>query len=63
MDDIKQKTENLSKPLYEMTSAMYQQQAQEGQGGCGAGGCGAGAGSDQKDNVVDADFEVKDENK
>jgi molecular chaperone DnaK len=63
VDDIKQKTENLSKPLYEMTSAMYQQQAQEGQGGCGAGGCGAGAGSEQKDNVVDADFEVKDENK
>ncbi len=64
MDDIKQKTENLSKPLYEMTAAMYQQQqGQEGQGGCGAGGCGAGAGSDQKDNVVDADFEVKDENK
>ncbi len=66
IDTIKQKVENLSKPLYEMSAAMYQQQAQQGQdAGCGAGGCGAGeaGGQKDKDNVVDADFEVKDENK
>jgi molecular chaperone DnaK len=64
MDAIKQKTEELSKPLYEMTSAMYQQQAQQEQGGCGAGGCGAGAEAQKdKDNVVDADFEVEDDKK
>lgn len=61
MDAIRQKVENLTKPLYEMSAAMYQQQAQQEQaGGCGAGGCGADS---RKDNVVDADFEVKDDNK
>ncbi|GBF33165.1 chaperone protein DnaK [Desulfocucumis palustris] len=58
---IKQKVENLSKPLYEMSAAMYQQGQQDQGPGCGAGGCGAGdpGGQKDKDNVVDADFEVK----
>ncbi|SHF48744.1 molecular chaperone DnaK [Desulforamulus putei DSM 12395] len=61
IDRIKNKLEELTKPLYELTSAMYQQQAQQdAQGGCAGGGCGGNA---QKDNVVDADYEVKDDNK
>ncbi|WP_333871300.1 molecular chaperone DnaK [Desulforamulus putei] len=61
IDRIKNKLEELTKPLYELTSAMYQQQAQQdAQGGCAGGGCGSNA---QKDNVVDADYEVKDDNK
>ncbi|MCL5289847.1 MAG: molecular chaperone DnaK, partial [Firmicutes bacterium] len=60
IDLIKNKLEELTKPLYELTSAMYQQQAQqEGQGGCAGGSCG----TEQKDNVVDADYEVKDDKK
>jgi len=64
-ENIKNKNEELTKVLYELTSAMYQQQAQ--QGGCGPEGCGPqGAAGDQaggKDNVVDADYEVVDEDK
>ncbi|MDO7788240.1 molecular chaperone DnaK [Desulforamulus aquiferis] len=61
IDEIKNKLEALTKPLYELTSAMYQQNAQqEAQGGCAGGSCGDTAG---KDNVVDADYEIKDEKK
>ncbi len=60
-DEIKNKLEAVTKPLYELTSAMYQQDPQpEGQGGCAGGSCGGNA---EKDNVVDADYEVKDEKK
>ncbi|MBU7005907.1 molecular chaperone DnaK [Phosphitispora fastidiosa] len=61
---IKNKSEELTKPLYELTTAMYQQTAQaEGQGGPGAGNPG-GAGSQADDNVVDAEFkEVNDDSK
>lgn len=58
---IKTKLEELTKPLHELAQALYQQNAQqEGQGGCAGGGCGGNA---EKDNVVDADYEVKDDNK
>ncbi|MHB8171739.1 MAG: molecular chaperone DnaK [Thermincolia bacterium] len=57
-ENIKNKNEELTKVLYELTSAMYQQQAQ--QGGCGPQG---EAGAEGKDNVVDADYEVVDEDK
>lgn len=61
VDEIKNKLEALTKPLYELTSAMYQQNAQqEAQGGCAGGTCG---GNEAKDNVVDADYEIKDEKK
>lgn len=55
IEAMKQKIEGLTKPLYEMTAAMYQQQAaQSGQG--------KPAGDDHKDEkVVDADYEVKDD--
>lgn len=64
--DIKQKTEELTKPLYELTTAMYQQNApQDGtapgaQEGCQTGNCGE---QPKEDNVVDAEYQVKDEDK
>ena len=63
VEQLKAKLEALTKPLYEFSSAIYQQQGQEGQaGGCGTGTCGHDHGQGaQQDNVVDADYEVKDE--
>ncbi len=63
IENIKNKNEELTKVLYELTSAMYQQQGQ--QGGCGPEGCGPQGepGAQGKDNVVDADYEVVDEDK
>ncbi|WP_003542313.1 molecular chaperone DnaK [Desulfotomaculum nigrificans] len=60
IDQIKNKLEALTKPLYELTSAMYQQQnaQQQAQGDATGGDTGK-----NKDNVVDADYEVKDDNK
>jgi len=59
IEAIKAKTEELTKPLYELTSAMYQQEA--GQQGCG-GGCNTGQAGGQEE-TVDAEYEVKDEDK
>ncbi|WP_418790698.1 molecular chaperone DnaK [Phosphitispora sp. TUW77] len=64
---IKNKSEELTKPLYELTTAMYQQTSQDqghqDQGGPGAGNTG-GAGTQEDDNVVDAEFrEVNDDSK
>ncbi|MEW6274000.1 MAG: molecular chaperone DnaK [Bacillota bacterium] len=60
LDLIKRKTEELTKPLYEMTASMYQQQAgqwqQQAQGQAQGGPAGG-------EKVVDADYEVKDDNK
>jgi molecular chaperone DnaK len=59
---IKDKTEELTKPLYELTTAMYQQNGQGGQPGQGyAEGSQAGAGEAKDDNVVDAEYKVVDE--
>ncbi|MFA5880598.1 MAG: molecular chaperone DnaK [Eubacteriales bacterium] len=62
---IKSKSEELTKPLYELTTAMYQQTAQapgaqETQADQGAGG---GAEAPKDDNVVDAEYKVVDEDK
>jgi molecular chaperone DnaK len=57
-ETIKRKTEELTKPLYELTAAMYQQQAQQAQQAQGQGGGQAGG-----EKVVDADYEVRDEQK
>ena len=54
---IKQKTEALQKPLHELAAAMYQQNAANAQA------AGTQEGAKQDDNVVDADYEVKDDNK
>ncbi|AGL00835.1 molecular chaperone DnaK [Desulfoscipio gibsoniae] len=63
IDKIKSATEELTKPLYELSAVLYQQQqagADQAGGagaGCGAGGCGQAAEGD-KENVVDAEYEV-----
>ena len=67
-DAIKKATEELEKPLYEMSAAAYQQaggsEAAAGAGAApGAGAADAGAKSED-DNVVDAEYtEVKDDKK
>ena len=58
---IKKKTEDLTKPLYELTTAMYQQSA-ETQGAEGPENAGA-TGEPKDDNVVDAEYKVVDEDK
>lgn len=64
---IKSKLEAVTAPLYELTAAMYQKSGQDQ--GCAGGTCGADPGVAEgdihkdKDNVVDADFEVKKEDK
>ncbi|HAP94007.1 MAG TPA: molecular chaperone DnaK [Desulfotomaculum sp.] len=55
VEAMKQKIEDLTKPLYEMTAAMYQQQAAQSDQGQKSGE----APKDEK--VVDADYEVKEE--
>ncbi len=63
-ETIKKKSEELTKPLYELTTAMYQQtsQAQGPQGPKGAqGGPDAGGEAPKDDNVVDAEYKVVDE--
>ena len=63
---IKKASEELQKPLYEMSAAAYQQ-AQQAAGGAQAGPEGAAPQQDAKkddDNVVDAEYtEVKDDKK
>ncbi len=54
---IKAKIEAVTGPLYELTASMYQKAGQSSQGADSPGGTGGPGG---KDNVVDADFEVKD---
>ncbi len=58
VEAIKRKTEELTRPLYELTAAMYQQQAGQWQQQAQAQG---GPAKDEK--VVDADYEVKDDDK
>ncbi|OPX87061.1 molecular chaperone DnaK [Pelotomaculum sp. PtaB.Bin117] len=62
VDTIKAKLEAITGPLYELTAAMYQKTGQEQgpAGGPGAGQAGS-AGQGGRDNVVDADFEVKED--
>ena len=74
VDKIKSATEELTKPLSELAAALYQQQ-QEQAGADQAGGAGSGCGADcatgdcgaasgeNKENVVDAEFEVDEEDK
>ncbi|OAT82301.1 molecular chaperone DnaK [Desulfotomaculum copahuensis] len=57
MEALKARIEALTKPLYELTTQLYQQQAQQAQAGTGPAGGGAG----KDENVVDADYEVKKE--
>jgi len=63
LEKIKADTEALSKPLYEMSSAVYQQAGpQEGAPGqAGPGGAAGGSKTDEK--VVDAEYKVVDDEK
>ncbi|KKM09947.1 molecular chaperone DnaK [Clostridiales bacterium PH28_bin88] len=59
VEKIKQKSEALSQALYAMSTKVYQQTgAQQGQGGPVGGNPG---GAESKENVVDADYEVMDD--
>jgi molecular chaperone DnaK len=58
---IKAKAEAVTTPLYELTTAMYQQQGAAG--AQGAPGAGAGDAGQPKDDVVDAEYKVVDEDK
>ncbi|MCR4441338.1 MAG: molecular chaperone DnaK [Peptococcaceae bacterium] len=57
IENIRKKSEALTNALYQLTSKMYQQAGQTGAAES-AGGSGSGA---EKENVVDADYEVKDD--
>jgi len=63
IETIKAATEELTKPLYELTALLYQQQqaGADQEGGAGAG-CDT-ATEENKENVVDAEFEVDDNKK
>ena len=72
IEEIKEKTEVLTEEFHTISAKMYQQ-AQQAQAGAGGfepnnmgnmGGGGSEAPSEpQPDNVVDADYEVVDDNK
>jgi len=63
IESIKAKLEAITGPLYELTASMYQKtgQAQGAAGGAYGAGQAGGADRGNKDNVVDADFEVKED--
>lgn len=63
VEDIKAKSEELTKPLYELSTKMYEQAQAAQQAAGGAQGADA-AGAQPKDDVVDAEYtEVKDDKK
>lgn len=57
-EKIKGAVEELTKPLYELTSVLYQQQQQAAQDQAGSTGDGDGGATGDKENVVDAEYEV-----
>jgi molecular chaperone DnaK len=64
LDLIKQKTEDLTRVLYDLTSKVYQQtgaQQQSPDGEAGAQGGEKAAGSQDEDPTVDADYKVVDD--
>ena len=62
IDDIKAKTETLTQKFHTISAKMYQQAQQAGGAGSDAGAADAGA-APGGDNVVDADYEVVDDDK
>jgi molecular chaperone DnaK len=56
LEEIKRKIDALSQASHKLAEVMYQQAAQDGQGG-GPGDPDAGASAQEDDDVVDADFE------
>lgn len=64
LDAIKTATEELTKPLYEMSAAAYQAaEAQNPGAGQGASSAQAGEQTKKDDNVVDAEYKVVDDEK
>ena len=68
IDDIKDKTEKLTEKFHTISAKMYQQAQAAGAGpdmggDAGAAGADAGASQPNNDNVVDADYEVVDDDK
>lgn len=65
VEDIKAKSKELTKPLYELSTKMYEQaQAAQQTAGDAQGAQGAQGGAQQNDDVVDAEYtEVKDDKK
>ncbi|MCI6820054.1 MAG: molecular chaperone DnaK [Clostridiales bacterium] len=68
IDDIKDKTEKLTEKFHTISAKMYQQTQAAGAGpdmggAAGAAGADAGASQPNNDNVVDADYEVVDDDK
>ena len=68
IDDIKDKTEKLTEKFHTISAKMYQQAQAAGAGpdmggATGAAGADAGASQPNNDNVVDADYEVVDDDK
>jgi molecular chaperone DnaK len=63
IEDIKTKTDDLTKAIYDVTSKVYQQTgAQDAAGGAGgAGPFGTGESDAGADETVDADFKVMDD--
>ncbi|TJY43464.1 molecular chaperone DnaK [Cohnella pontilimi] len=63
LEEIKAATDELTQIVQQLSVKLYEQAAQAGQGAPGAEGADAGAGAAKKENVVDADYEVVDEDK
>ncbi|MEL7567953.1 MAG: molecular chaperone DnaK [Dehalobacterium sp.] len=64
VDDIKQKSEALSQTLHKLSERIYKEAgAQAGQGAGQEGPGKTEAGQEPQDNVVDADYEVMDDDK
>ena len=67
LDKIKQATEKMNGYMHELSAKLYEQaKAQQGGAGDAAAGGGAGGGStadEGAENVVDADYDVKDDDK
>jgi len=63
VEEIKKATEELSQVVQQLSMKLYEQMSQQQGDGGAAGAADAGAGSARKDNVVDADYEVVDEDK
>jgi molecular chaperone DnaK len=63
LEEIKAATDELTQIVQQLSVKLYEQAAQAEQGAPGADAGEAGAGSAKKENVVDADYEVVDEDK
>ncbi len=64
LEKIKQATEKLNGYMHELSAKLYEQaKAGQGQppGGGASGGAGAGAAGPEGDNVVDADYDIKED--